>query len=44
MSKDLREKQSRSVEQYDGSSRSTILIVLSISGVLAVVAVIGTVV
>ena len=44
MSKDPSEEQHSSIEQYDGSSRSTLWIVLSISAVLAVVAVVGTVV
>lgn len=43
MSKDPGEEQ-RIIERYDGSSRSTVWIVLSISAVLAVVALVGSVV
>jgi len=44
MSKKPSDDQQHSIEQYDGSSRSTVWIVLSISAVLAVVAMVGTVV
>lgn len=42
MSKDPVEEQPNSVEPYTGGSRSTVLIVVSISAVLAVVALLGT--
>ncbi len=44
MSKKSSDEQQGSIEQYDGSSRSTVWIVLSISAVLAIVAMVGTVV
>jgi len=42
MSKDPSDKQQGSIKQYHGSSRSTVWIVLSISALLAVVAIIGS--
>lgn len=44
MSKDPSEDRHGGVEQYDGSSRSAVWIVVSISAVLAVVAMVGAVV
>jgi len=44
MSKDPVEDQPNSIESYNGSSRSTVWIVLAISAVLAIVAMVGTVV
>lgn len=44
MSKDPSEDSHGSVEQYDGSSRLAVWIVVSISAVLAIVAMVGTIV